>query len=76
MERGGQKEREKESGQGRGWKFSVKNTEGAGICHPVQVFPAGILPNCYSSLCIMSFFFFLTFSYTEGYNIRKSEVCL
>lgn len=55
---GGQKERGKESGQGRGWKFSVKNTEGAGICQPVQVFPAGILPNCYIVLCVLCLFFF------------------
>lgn len=55
MERGRQKEREKESWRGRGWKFSVENTEGAGICQLVQVFPAGILPSCYSSLCIMPF---------------------
>lgn len=45
-----------ESWQGRGSKFSVENTEGTDICQPVQVFPAGILPNCYSSLCIIPFF--------------------
>lgn len=59
VERVCQREKDQESWQGRGWKFSVENTEGARLCQPVQVKFSllGFLPKCYSSLCIVPFFF-------------------
>lgn len=63
-----QKEKGEESWQGRGWRVSTENTEGTHVCQPVQEEPS-----------LLEFFVHyappFVFSYAEGYNIQRSEVC-